>query len=280
MPAFPWRSPRPLRELLLLFRLISAFAISSARTSRPKSQSISALTSHSYKDYGFADAAESHMHRLFMPHVMALAGVLTPGTRVLDVGCGNAAACGEFIRRGCKVVGIDLSEQGITWARSAHPCGRFEILAADELILDRLQESPFDLVISTEVVEHLYAPREWAKGCFRALKPGGRLICTTPYHGYLKNLLLSVLGKWDAHANPLWDGGHIKLWSPQSLALLLTEAGFANLKFRGAGRLPYLWMTMVMSAHKPPAQLMDGCEQPVTGKMEAAIAPGVNALAA
>ena len=33
--------------------------------------------------------------------------------------------------------------------------------------------------ISTEVVEHLYAPREWAKGCFRALKPGGRLICTT-----------------------------------------------------------------------------------------------------
>ncbi len=141
--------------------------------------SIPALASHYYKDYGFADAAESHMHRLFMPHVMALAGVLTPGTRVLDVGCGNGAACGEFIRRGCKVVGIDLSKQGITWARSAHPCGQFEILAADELILDRLQESPFDLVISTEVVEHLYAPREWAKGCFRALKPGGRLICTT-----------------------------------------------------------------------------------------------------
>jgi 2-polyprenyl-3-methyl-5-hydroxy-6-metoxy-1,4-benzoquinol methylase len=33
--------------------------------------------------------------------------------------------------------------------------------------------------ISTEVVEHLYASREWAKGAFRALKPGGRLICTT-----------------------------------------------------------------------------------------------------
>ena len=33
--------------------------------------------------------------------------------------------------------------------------------------------------ISTEVVEHLYGPREWAKGAFRALKPGGCLIRTT-----------------------------------------------------------------------------------------------------
>jgi 2-polyprenyl-3-methyl-5-hydroxy-6-metoxy-1,4-benzoquinol methylase len=131
------------------------------------------VTSQCYKDYGFADAAESHMHRRFMPHVEALTDVLAPGTRVLDVGCGNGAACGEFIRRGCQVVGIDLSEQRITWARRSHPAGRFEVLAADEQVLDRLQESAFDLVISTEVVEHLYAPREWAAGCFHALKPGG-----------------------------------------------------------------------------------------------------------
>ena len=208
------------------------------------------LTSQ-YKDYGFADAAESHMHRRFMPHLLALTDVLAPGTRVLDVGCGNGAACGEFIRRGCQVVGIDLSEQGITWAHRTHPGGRFEVLAADEQILDRLQESAFDLVISTEVVEHLYAPREWAAGCYHALKPGGQLICTTPYHGYLKNLVLSVLGKWDSHMNPLWDGGHIKLWSRQTLTHLLDQAGFTCLSFRGAGRVPYMWMTMVISAHKP-----------------------------
>jgi 2-polyprenyl-3-methyl-5-hydroxy-6-metoxy-1,4-benzoquinol methylase len=114
-----------------------------------------------------------------------------------------------------------------------------------------LKEMPFDLVVSTEVIEHLYAPREYARGYFHALKPGGRFICTTPYHGYLKNLALALVNHWDAHANPLWDGGHIKLWSRKTLTALLTEKGFSNIQFRGAGRAPYLWMTMVMSGDRP-----------------------------
>jgi len=186
-----------------------------------------------------------------MPCVIAFAGQLKPGTRLLDVGCGNGSACGEFIKRGCQVVGVDLSEQGIEWARRSYSQGRFELLAADGDILHQLDEDPFDIVVSTEVVEHLYAPREWARGCFAALKPGGHLICTTLYHGYLKNLLLSLMGKWDKHANPLWDGGHIKLWSKRTLSALLAETGFKNILFRGAGRLPGLWMTMVAKAEKP-----------------------------
>lgn len=186
-----------------------------------------------------------------MPHVLALAAPIHPGMRVLDVGCGNGAICGEMLRKGCTVVGLDLSNEGIQMARQTHPEGRFELMEADEHILERLNEPPFDLVISTEVVEHVYAPRSWAKGCMHALKPGGHLVCSTPYHGYLKNLSISVLGKWDSHADPLWDGGHIKLWSRQKLTRLLTETGFDDVKFRGAGRLPWLWMTMVLRATKP-----------------------------
>lgn len=204
-----------------------------------------------YKDFGFATADASHMHRHFMPMIEALAGELKPGIRVLDVGCGNGFTCGEFLKRGCTVVGIDLSEQGIRQARRAHPQGRFELLPADDQVLVRLNEAPFDLVISSEVVEHLYDPRSYARGCFAALKPGGRFICTTPYHGYFKNLLISLAGKWDAHADPLWDGGHIKLWSRRTLSKLLAEAGFVGLQFRGAGRLPGIWMTMVMSGDRP-----------------------------
>ena len=204
-----------------------------------------------YKEYGFASDAESHMHSRFMPHVLALCVPLGPQVRVLDVGCGNGFTCGEFLKQGCQVVGIDLSQQGIAIARKAYPQGRFEVLPADDQLLARLGAVPFDLVISTEVVEHLYSPRDYAHGCLQALKPGGRFICTTPYHGYLKNLVLSLAGKWDAHANPLWDGGHIKLWSRKTLGRLLAETGFTNLQFRGAGRLPFLWMTMVMSGDKP-----------------------------
>jgi 2-polyprenyl-3-methyl-5-hydroxy-6-metoxy-1,4-benzoquinol methylase len=204
-----------------------------------------------YKDYGFHVAAPSHMHRHFMPKIFQLCGPIAPGTRVLDIGCGNGATCGFFIEKGCEVVGIDLSESGIDIARQAHPKGRFEILGAGEDTLAQLKEAPFDLVVSTEVVEHLYSPRPYAKACVEALKPGGKFVCTTPYHGYLKNLVLSLANKWDTHANPLWDGGHIKLWSRASLSTLLTEAGLVDLQFLGAGRLPYMWMTMVMSGRRP-----------------------------
>jgi 2-polyprenyl-6-hydroxyphenyl methylase/3-demethylubiquinone-9 3-methyltransferase len=204
-----------------------------------------------YKDYGWKSSAASHMHARFMPHVMEFAGALPPSSRILDVGCGNGFTCGEFLKLGHKVVGLDLSEQGIAVARRTYPAGRFELLAADADVLRNLNEPPFDLVVSTEVVEHLYDPRSYARGCFAALKPGGRFICTTPYHGYLKNLVLALAGKWDHHANPLWDGGHIKLWSRTTLTRLLTETGFRNPQFRGAGRVPWIWMTMVMAADKP-----------------------------
>jgi 2-polyprenyl-6-hydroxyphenyl methylase/3-demethylubiquinone-9 3-methyltransferase len=204
-----------------------------------------------YKDYGFHNYAASHMHRHFLPPIFALAGNLGPGSRVLDVGCGNGFTAGQFLGKGCDVVGIDLSESGISLARKAYPTGRFEVMPADEFLLANLRCEPFDLVISTEVIEHLYAPRSYAVGCFQALKPAGRFICSTPYHGYGKNLVLGMLNKWDAHANPLWDGGHIKLWSRNTLSRLLTETGFVNLQFRGAGRVPGLWMTMVMSGDRP-----------------------------
>lgn len=204
-----------------------------------------------YKDYRFNHAGPSHMHRRFIAQVLAFAGTLGPAVRVLDVGCGNGFTCGEFLNHGCQVIGIDLSGQGIEIARKAHPQARFEVLPADERLLQNLGERPFDIVVSTEVVEHIYSPRDYAQGCFQALKPGGRFICTTPYHGYLKNLVLSLMGKWDSHANPLWDGGHIKLWSWNTLKRLLMEIGFTNIQFRGVGRLPYLWMTMVVSGDKP-----------------------------
>jgi 2-polyprenyl-3-methyl-5-hydroxy-6-metoxy-1,4-benzoquinol methylase len=204
-----------------------------------------------YKEYPFQSAHASHMHAVFWPAVLALSGELRAGTRVLDAGCGNGSTAAEYLKRGCAVVGVDLSESGIDIARQAHPGGRFERVEVDEGLLARLGERPFDVVIGTEVIEHLYDPRAYARGCFAALRPGGRLVLTTPYHGYLKNLAISLLGRWDAHADPLWDGGHIKLWSKATLRRLLHEAGFVNLRFRGAGRVPWLWKTVAVAADRP-----------------------------
>ena len=123
--------------------------------------------------------------------------------------------------------------------------------SADPEHLAALRLPLFDVVVSTEVVEHVYSPRQWAATALAALKPGGLLICSTPYHGYLKNCALAITGKLDAHFTALWVGGHIKFWSRRTLTELLEEAGFQVVAFRGAGRLPWLWMSMLLVARKP-----------------------------
>ena len=82
---------------------------------------------------------------------------------------------------------------------------------------------------------------------------GGLLIISTPYHGYLKNFVLALANKWDAHLNPFWDGGHIKFWSCKTLSQLLNETGFSVIRFIGAGRLPFLWKSMIVVAQKREA---------------------------
>jgi len=201
--------------------------------------------------YGWRDANASHMHKHFMPHVMELCEHVSARTRILDVGCGNGYTIGAFLAKGCEVVGIDASIDGIEIARRAYPQARFECMPADDHILEKLQCAAFDVVISTEVIEHVYDPQGFVRCCYRALRSGGRFICSTPYHGYLKNLFLSVFDRWDRHADPLWCGGHIKFWSRKTLSQLLRKTGFVNLRFRAAGRVPYLWMTMIMAGDRP-----------------------------
>jgi 2-polyprenyl-3-methyl-5-hydroxy-6-metoxy-1,4-benzoquinol methylase len=84
----------------------------------------------------------------------------------------------------------------------------------------------FDLVVSVEVVEHLYDPMSFVTRVREALAPGGVFVLTTPYHGYLKNLMVAASGRCDAHYNPLNKGGHIKFWSKRTITKLLESAGF------------------------------------------------------
>lgn len=204
-----------------------------------------------YRDFGWSSDQPTRANRYVFPVVQSLAGRLGPGVRVLDVGCGNGYIAGCLLDLGCTVVGIDLSEQGISIARDNYPQARFEVLPADHELLERLGEEPFDVVIATEVIEHLYDPPDFAAGCFEALRPGGRVILSAPFHGYLKNLVIAATGKHDSHFQALKVGGHIRFWSRATAAKLLTNSGFREVQFAGAGRVPYLWKSLVVAADRP-----------------------------
>lgn len=172
--------------------------------------------------------------------------------RLLDIGCGNGYNAGRFLEWGFDVVGIDISSEGVRIAQEEYPQARFVRMDICEDLLDRLGVEPFDVVSSTEVVEHLYDPHQWARCCYNALKPGGTLLATTPYHGYLKNLVISIVNGWDVHFEALRNGGHIKFFSKRTLTSLLTGVGFKNIRYFGLGRAPYLWKSMLVKAIKQP----------------------------
>lgn len=167
--------------------------------------------------------------------------------RILDLGCGNGSFSSFLANRGFEVIGIEESSSGIAHAQESYPNCRFRQGSIYDLDLTDLANS-FDIVLAIEVIEHLFYPRQLLQVAKQCLQPHGVLILTTPYHGYLKNLVLSLTGKMDAHFTALWDGGHIKFFSVSTLSQLLISEGFLEQKFRFSGRIPYLWKSMICAA--------------------------------
>lgn len=54
----------------------------------------------------------------------------------------------------------------------------------------------------------------------------------------------------DAHFTALWDGGHIKFWSVETMTALLAEAGFEDMAFYRVGRISALAKSMIVVARK------------------------------
>lgn len=206
-----------------------------------------------FHDYSYTDPRSGHHHSWIAQPVLDLISAVVPNhnlpkgksnLRILDLGCGNGSFTNFLANQGFEAVGIEESASGIEIARQTYPNCRFIRGSIYNLELTEL-ENAFDIVVSTEVIEHLFLPRELPRVVQKLLKPNGHLILTTPYHGYLKNLALSLSGKMDSHFTALWDGGHIKFFSVKTLNQLLTSEGFTNPSFKFAGRIPYLWKSMI-----------------------------------
>jgi 2-polyprenyl-3-methyl-5-hydroxy-6-metoxy-1,4-benzoquinol methylase len=169
--------------------------------------------------------------------------------RAFDLGCGNGAVSHWLATRGFRVAGVDPSTQGLEHAKRAYPDLDLRIGSAYEPLHETF--GTFPLVVSLEVVEHLYSPRQFATCVRNLLQPSGYAIISTPYHGYLKNLVMAIAGKLDSHFTALWDHGHIKFWSPRTLRQLFEEAGLRFCRLHRVGRIPPLAKSMVMVVQRP-----------------------------
>ena len=100
------------------------------------------------------------------------------GRVVLDAGCGDAGATSLLARSARVLVGIDNSSEALRDA-SRGRCLHVKLACGDVRALP-FRDAAFDVVCSFQVLEHFPRPERFLRESVRVLRPGGRLVLTTP----------------------------------------------------------------------------------------------------
>lgn len=166
---------------------------------------------------------------------------------MLDFGCGSGAASRVLAAAGHAVVGVDVSESGIALAHQRVPQATFTLIESETRV--PFPDASFDVCFCTEVIEHLLDVQGFIREVHRLVVPGGLFLITTPYHGWVKNLVIMTL-RFEKHFDPTW--GHIRFFTRRSLTRCLEDGGFEVEQFRGIGRCWPVWKSMFVAARRRP----------------------------
>jgi trans-aconitate methyltransferase len=159
----------------------------------------------------------------FYEELVTMFAQLAP-RRVVDVGCGTGHLLRTLVDRMPTdpklVVGVDWSETGIRRARELLPSATW--LVGDLYSLDLAYE--FDLVLCTEVLEHLHEPTKALEVLTQLCAPGGRVAITVP-----------------DGAQDSWEG-HVNFWDEPELQTLLTPHGLTAIDRVDGGHVLLAWL--------------------------------------
>lgn len=168
---------------------------------------------------------------LIRPHV-------SDGSRLLEIGCGAGNLLLQAVVRGSYPVALDLSMQSLTFVRSRlqeagagieAPGGFACVQAIGESL--PLADGIFDCVLLSEVIEHLENPQVTVQEAARMLRPGGRLLVTTPNYRSFWPLMERVVDLMNMVPKMAGEQ-HISRFHPASLRRLLSDSGF-NIEYFG-----------------------------------------------
>lgn len=151
---------------------------------------------------------------------------ITPGSRVLDVGCAtgyvSARLAGDL---GCQVVGMELCEEAATSARER----------CDEVIVGDITEERtwkrirgrFDHIVFADVLEHAADPPQVLRFAAHLLAEGGSVVASVPNVAFRKVRLGLLLGRFDYTESGPLDRTHLRFFTGKSAAQLFETAGYA-----------------------------------------------------
>jgi len=170
-----------------------------------------------------------------------------PGTKVIDVGAGAGRHSYEAYRRGADVIAFDqnaeeLAEvdtmlQAMGKAGEAPASAKAQVVVGDALALP-YPDGAFDVVIASEILEHVPDDRGAIAELVRVLRPGGSLAITVPR--WLPEKICWLLSD-TYHAN---EGGHIRIYQADELRAKVESRGvrFTGSHHAHALHSPYWWL--------------------------------------
>jgi SAM-dependent methyltransferase len=184
---------------------------------------------------------------------------ITPGDRVLDLGCGGGRHAFELYRRGARVVACDLSHpelvevdkmfRAMAVAGEA-PSGASAQVAQGNVLSLPFPDASFDAVIISEVLEHVHEDQAAMAEIARIVRPGGRVAVTVPRWWPEKiNWALSE----SYHNVP---GGHIRIYKGDQVTRRLAAAGLTPRGGHHAHALhsPYWWLNCAFGRESLPSR--------------------------
>lgn len=144
---------------------------------------------HAYTEY---DREPAGLKRLdfIVESIRKYSGSGDTSLSVLDIGCGNGNISIPLASLGYRILGIDTNAASIEYATKKNPFLNVSFKIADIAVLE--VDEKFDVIICSEVLEHLNEPHEALLSIKRMLKPSGLLIVTIP-NGYGSFGLMELL---------------------------------------------------------------------------------------
>ena len=146
---------------------------------------------------------------------------------IIDVGCGGGILSEPLKRLGARITGIDASETAIQSARLHSEKSNLEI---NYLVgtIDRLieQKKFYDIVIASEVIEHVKDPNDFIKGLKKLLAPKGKIILTTLNRSLKSFLIAKVAAEYLTKIIPVGTHEWKNFLKPKELESLLVSEGF------------------------------------------------------
>ncbi len=128
-----------------------------------------------------------------------------------------------------------------------------------------------DLVVALDFIEHILDPQRFARECFKALRPGGKVLINTPNIQFWKHLhSLVVEGKFPHTSGDreVYHGGHVAFFNLQDMDAIFSEAGFVDPRMHTRGLTmeppPPIWpsISKVGTIQLSLADLIFSCRKP------------------